>query len=77
MTNAMSTAFHAYFRHAYWSSYRELDDNSEVYREVVVAAVDRPVVLAIHPPAAACKRVVSVPCLANLPTTATKPPTVP
>lgn len=68
VTNAMSTAFHAYFRHAYWSSYRELDDNSEVYREVVVAAVDRPVVLAIHPPAAACKRVVSVPCLANLPT---------
>ena len=39
--------------------YRELDDNSEVYREVV-AAVDRPVVLAIHLPAAACKRVVSV-----------------
>ena len=31
VTNAMSTAFHAYFRHAYWSSYRELDDNSEVY----------------------------------------------
>ena len=68
VTNAMSTAFHAYFRHAYWSSYRDLDDSGEVYREVVLAAIDRPVVLAIHPPAAACERTVSVPCLATIPT---------
>ena len=37
-TATQSTAFHAYFRAAYWPSYKAMDINPEVYREVVVAA---------------------------------------
>jgi hypothetical protein len=62
-----STAFHKYFRAAYWPSYLELEVNEEVYDEVVVAAADRPVVLAAMPATAACQRVVEVPCLAAKP----------
>ena len=66
-TATQSTAFHAYFRAAYWPSYKAMDINPEVYREVVVAARDRPVVLALHPPDALCLRAVTVPCLAARP----------
>lgn len=66
-TAPQSTSFHAYFRQAYWPSYLELEVNEEVYDEVVVAAEDRPVVLAAMPPTASCQRLVSVPCLADKP----------
>jgi hypothetical protein len=65
VTLAASTAFHAYFRQAYWSTYYAMDDAGEVFREVVLAAEDRPVVLALH--GANCDRTVAVPCLATKP----------
>lgn len=65
VTLAASTAFHAYFRRAYWSTYYAMNDAKEVYREVVIAAEDRPLVLALH--GANCHRTVQVPCLATKP----------
>ena len=37
VTLASSTAFHAYFRQAYWSTYYALNAPKDVYREVVLA----------------------------------------
>lgn len=65
VTLAASTAFHSYFRQAYWSAYRTMNDADDVYREVVLAAEDRPVVLALS--GANCDLTVTVPCLATKP----------
>ena len=43
VTLAASTAFHAYFRRVYWSTYYAMNDAGGVFREVVLPAVDRPV----------------------------------
>ena len=62
-----SNNFHgAYFRRAHWNTFRAIEAPATVYTEVVLAAVDRPTMLALHP-TGACERTVQVACLASKP----------
>ena len=62
-----SNNFHAaYFRRAHWNTYLAIEAPATLYKEVVLAAVDRPAMLALHP-TGSCERTVQVLCTATKP----------
>ena len=61
VTSAASLTFHKYFRMVSWATYYYINAAADVFREVVVAGYDRPVVLFLQ--GGTCTRTVTVPCL--------------